>query len=238
MHPLTRDRINENNHLKKFDGAPSPEYASGKWYGQIECYVRMNANQYGEPVYRLDSDGLYHWGYNSQDYTRFSVTDSFTLGIEQAGRVLGSKYIDAEVSYPNPGMAIFFAAYNLYWSSEYWPTGFNPSQGLNVSIDFFSWQNSDTTNSHVDNIRIQIISSKSSAPAVLYSTYFEAASPSADWGYCHNQWALQTNLQEIPLTDATVYLLLGFRDAWSWDWNQKVKVYPTVILFKYTWSDW
>ena len=157
MHNLTRQIINDHNHLKKFDGAPSPEYFSGKWYGQIECYVRMNANQYTEPVYRLDANGLYHWGYDSQDYTRFTITDDFTMGIEQPGRVLGSKYIDAEVSYPNPAMAMFFAAYKLYWSSEYWPTGFNPSQGLNVVIDFLSWQSSDTTNSHVDNIRIQII---------------------------------------------------------------------------------
>lgn len=238
MHTLTAQKINENNHLRKFDGAPAPEYTSGKWYGQIECHVVMNANHYGEPVYRLDSDGLYHWGYNSQNYKRFSVTDSFVSGIEQSGRVLSSKEIDAEVSYPNPGMGCFYAAYKLYWSSSHWPTGFSPSQGIKLYVVYWSWQDSDTTSSSVDNVIMVIISSRSSTPSQYYSASFEAASPTGGWKYCHNQWVIQDDMKDINLTDSTVYLLLGFRDAWSADYHQKLKVHPIWILFAYTWNSW
>ena len=238
MHTLTRQKINGNNHLKKFDGAPAPEYYAGNWYGQIECYVQMNANHYSEPVYRLDSDGLYHWGYNSQDYRRFSVTDDFVLGVEEIGTVLSTKYVDADVSLLGYWKTEFYAAYKLYWSSNHWPTGFNPSQGIKLEVDFWSWENCDDTISTVDNVKIQVISDRSSTPSVLYTVFFEANSPSDDWKKCHDCWAMQTCMRDIDLTDSEVYLLFGFRDAWDRDYHQELKIHPGYIKFKYTWSDW
>ena len=238
MHSLTRQIINENNHLKKFDGAPAPEYTSGKWYGQIECYVLMNANAPKDSAYRLDSDGKYHWGYNSQDYTRFSITDDFVYNVEESGRVLCTKHLEAEISYPNPGKASFYVAYKLYWYSTYWPTGFSPSQGMDLDVDYWIWQNSETTASSVDNVRMVVISSRSSSPSQYYFAWFEAASPSTGWFYCHGQWAVQNKMRNIYLTDSTVYLLLGFRDAWSADWEQELQLHPTWIRFTYSWNSW
>ena len=48
----------------------------------IPCHVLMNANTPKDSVYKLDSDGEYHWGYNNQDYKKFSITDDFIYDVE------------------------------------------------------------------------------------------------------------------------------------------------------------
>ncbi len=240
MHTYTQQRITEHNHLQKFDGAPYPMFLSNLWYGQRFCYVLMNANQPSEPVLKLKLDGLYHWGYNSYYYDRFSVTDSFDLGVEPPGgqRAIITKHIDADCSYPDPGFAGFYVAYKLYWESDYWPSGFDPAQGMKLNVRYWSWQDSGTTNSVVDNVRMRVISHRSGVPAEYYFATFEANSPSGGWKNCHQQWAEQDALQNIDLSDSTVYLLLGFYDAWSADWEQELKVYPTLMRFRYEWNGW
>lgn len=52
----------------------------------IPCHVLMNANTPKDSVYKLDSDGEYHWGYNNQDYKKFSITDDFIYDVDESYR--------------------------------------------------------------------------------------------------------------------------------------------------------
>ena len=105
-----------------------------------------------------------------------------------------------------------------------------------MDMHYLIWQNSETIASSVDNVRMVIISSRPSSSSQNYFAWFEAASPSTGWFYCHGQWAVQNKMRNIYLTDSTVYLLLGFRDALSADWEQELQLHPTIIKFSYSWN--
>jgi len=240
MHTLTRQLINGNYHLRKFDGALPPEYTSSMWYGQKDCYVNMGANQPTSPVYVLSSDGYYRWTYNSQHYDRFTVTNSYDLDVEQDDRYLSSKKVSANIDYYGSGSGAFYVGYQFYWLSTYYPTGFSPSQGLDFSMRFWLYEEASSTISSVDNVQIRIVSHQSSIPQVYYTAGFKASSPPSPWLFCHNTWAEQRlDEQNGPtLYDSTVYVLFGVYDAWTYDWSQNIKVHPVDFTFKYTLSSW
>ncbi|MHA2015831.1 MAG: hypothetical protein ACTSUH_08820, partial [Candidatus Thorarchaeota archaeon] len=249
MHPLTRERVSSLLSRVKFDGAPAPKSNGTHLFGQRQCHVIFNANARTWAVYRLDSDGMYHWGYNSGDYLRFSVSDSYDyVEPELQGatdRKVWTKHVQGDIKYPNPGKAEFYIAYELYWTSDHYPSGYDPaSQGLIMSFEYVAWQDSGTTNSHVDNIRMRVISGRVASPLHYYFKWFDAASPSSGWAYCHGDWATQPDPLCYPsptsvyLTDAEVCLLLGFRDAWSYDWQQELKVHLRAVDFRYWWETW
>ncbi len=230
----------------KFDGAPAPKDSGGHSYGQRTCYVWFGARTRYCPVYRLDSDGEYHWGYSSADYDRFSITDYFALGIDDGkddwgpDRRVWTEHLQGEISYPNPGKAEFYIAYELSWSVEHYPTGYDPAtHGLTLVFEYTVWHGSETTSSTVDNVKMRIVSGKTASPQVYYYAWFEAASPGNGWVYCHQKWAVEPlNPARTTLSDSKVYLLIGFRDAWDADWQQGLKVYLRSAEFMYNWETW
>ena len=237
MHTLTRQLINGNYHLRKFDGAPAPEYTSSMWYGQTECYVSMGANQPTSPVYVLSSDGYYRWTYNSQHYDRFTVANSYDVGVEQSGRYLSSKEVSANIDYYGSGSGAFYVGYQFYWLSTYYPTGFWPTQGLGFTMTFWLYEGASSTISTVDNVQIKIVSHQSSIPQVYYTAGFKASAPPSGWLPCHNTWAYQEP-SGVTLYDSTEYILFGVYDAWTADWSQNIKVHPAYFTFIYSLSSW
>ena len=237
MHTLTRELINDNYHLRKFDGAPPPELISSDWYGQKDCYVMMGANQPTSPVYVLSSNGFYRWYYDSQDYDRFTITNEYDIGIEGPNRYLSSKKVSANIDYYGAGTGAFFIAYEFYWTSAHYPTGFLPSQGLDFYASFWLREGASSTISSVDNVQFRIVSSMSPSPVILHSEGFKASSPTQGWNPCHNTWAYQ-QFDGPTLYDPMVYILFGVYDAWTYDWSQNIKVHPDYFRFEYDLENW
>ncbi|MCK4567417.1 MAG: hypothetical protein KAU48_08915 [Candidatus Thorarchaeota archaeon] len=237
MHTLTRELINDNYHLRKFDGAPPPEFRISVWYGQKDCYVMMGANQPTSPVYVLSSDGYYRWSYYSQHYDRFTITNEYDSGIEQTGRTLPSKKVSANIDYQGAGTGAFFIGYQFYWTSTHHPTGFSPSQGLDFYANFWLREGASNTISTVDNFYFRIVSDMLSIPVIYYNIGFKASSPPSGWNPCHNTWATQSFVGPT-LYDSTVYILFGVYDAWSTDWKQNIKVHPDYFRFEYDLPSW
>jgi len=243
MHDFTRDRINEFYHCYKFDGAayPQEDISSGKWYGQTKLEAWFSKNQNIAHVYRLDSDGLYKWDYDPSDYTRFLLAESYGASPEQEGRYISTNYISAEILYPNPGRAYFFMAYEIYWSSDYWPSQWDEIMGFKLKSYIWMYQSSGTTGSSVDYVRSWLISDQSSNPVLYYSGWFKASDSnigsSGNWEDCHKTWGLQT-ITVNQLTDTSLWFLFGFRDAWSADWSQVLHTHPKSFQLTFDYKTW
>ena len=243
MHDFTRDRINEFYHCYKFDGAayPQEDISSGKWYGQTKLEAWFSKNQNIAHVYRLDSDGLYKWDYDPSDYTRFLLAESYGASPEQEGRYISTNYISAEILYPNPGRAYFFMAYEIYWSSDYWPSQWDEIMGFKLKSYIWMYQSSGTTGSSVDYVRSWLISDQSSNPVLYYSGWFKASDSnigsSGNWEDCHKTWGLQT-ITINQLTDTSLWFLFGFRDAWSADWSQVLHTHPKSFQLTFDYKTW
>ncbi len=243
MHDFTRDRIDEYYHTSKFDGAAYPQYDSQiqDWYGQTDCHAWFGHNQDTTPVYRLDSDGLYRWDYGSGHYTRFTITDLAWVSPEKSSLKVSTKRVDAEISYPNPGKAYFFVAYEISWLSDYWPSGWNPSSEFKLTTFCWIYQSSDRYGSTVDNVRIRVCSDSSSNPTLYYNAWFKASNPDVGtpgvWEDCHKTWGKQ-KIEIIPMNDTSIWYLFGFRDAWSADWHQKIYTHPISFEIEFEHTIW
>ena len=241
MHDLTRDRINEFYHCYKFDGAAYPQYISNIFYGQVECRALFGPNQEDSPIYQLRSDGLFRWTYNPSDYTRFIITDVAMASPENDGRSISSKYVNAEISYPDPGKARFFVAYELAWESKYWPSSWTPSNTYRLDLIFWMLQYSSTTGSTVDNVQICVLSEQSSSPMIYYSGWFKSSDPTTgspgSWVFCYNIWGKQ----KVALSnqdDTSIWILFGISDVWVADWYQKIWVHPIGMVMVYDYISW
>ncbi len=189
------------------------------------------------PAYVLSSNGYYRWSYNSQEYDRFTITNEYDPDLSDPCRTLSSKKVSANIDYYGAGTGAFFIAYEFYWTSAHYPTGFSLANGLLFSTSFWLREGASSTISSVDNFYFRIISSMITSPQILYNIGFKASSPPSGWIPCHNTWAEQT-YSGLTLSDSAVYILFGVYDAWTYDWSQNIKVHPEYFKFKYDLSSW
>ncbi len=189
------------------------------------------------PAYVLSSNGYYRWSYNSQEYDRFTITNEYDPDLSDPCRTLSSKKVSANIDYYGAGTGAFFIAYEFYWTSAHYPTGFSLANGLLFSTSFWIREGASSTISTVDNVQFRIISSMITSPQILYNIGFKASSPPSGWIPCHNTWAEQT-YSGLTLSDSAVYILFGVYDAWTYDWSQNIKVHPDYFRFEYDLSSW
>ncbi len=238
MNPQVETEINGEGHLRQYNGAAPPTSVGG--YGQWRCYVPFGLETPQYQIYRLTSSSSYVQGDGGSLFQRFNVIEGH-LG-SPSNTWWRVTEVDANINWPNT--AYFYVSYRLQWSSDHWPTGFSPANGMDFWYDFTAWHYTKQIISSVTNVDIKIISGCTGTVTTYYSRNFLSNNPQPGYGedfeVCYKQWGNIKRWDPINIADADgdVYFLVGFRDAWSYDWIQRLDVHPNFMQFHYNLGTW
>ncbi|MGY5862571.1 MAG: hypothetical protein RTU09_09410 [Candidatus Thorarchaeota archaeon] len=224
MSPQTSSTIWQSKNLLQFSGAAVPYTYYGPKHGQWICHVSFTFTAPNSPAQYIDNypgqggPGMY-WGYSTW-YQRFWVTS-----------IRGGLHVDANIDYSSYGKSYFFAGYWLRWTEEHWPSGFSPFvTPLGLFFDCEVKECASISSHYVTNFRVWIADSDEIDPYFHKQWTFYGDTDDFHW-----EWAWiddQTGTEDM-FYDANVFLLFGFRDAWSADWGQDVYVKPWLMQLYY-----
>ena len=224
MSPQTSSTIWQSKNLLQFSGAAFPYTHYGTKHGQWICHVSFTFTRPCGQAQYLDNypghggPGMY-WGYSTW-YERFGITS-----------IRGGVHVDADIDYYNYGKSFFFASYELHWRQEHWPSNFNPGMASIGLFTRYEVKECASTSSHsVTNFRVWIADEFRINP-----TFYMMRIRYGDTEGFHLQWAWWDEITTPGelFDDGRVYLLFGFRDAWSHDWSQDVYVKPWLMQLYY-----
>ena len=237
INPQVEAEINGEGHLRKYNGAAPPSGSYGQWL----CYVPFGLETPQYQIYRLTSSPSYVQGDGGSLFTRFNVIEGHLGSPDPVPTWWRVTEVDANIVYPNS--AYFFVAYHLQWTSDHWPTGFSPANGMYFWYDVALYHFTQQIISSVTNIQIRINSGLTGTVTNYYSRNFLSNDPQSGSGEditeCYKAWG-HASISPINFADAdgNVYFLVGFYDIWSADWSQRLDVHPQFMQFHYVFDTW
>jgi len=239
MNPQVETEINGEGHLRQYNGAAPPSGLYG--YGQWRCYAPFGLETPQYQIYRLSSSSSYVQGNGGSLFTRFNVIEGHLGSPDPVPTWWRVTEVDANIVYPN--VAYFYVAYHMQWSSDHWPTGFSPANGMDFWYDIELYHYAKQIISSVTNVDIKINSGLTGTVTNYYSRNFLSNNPQSGSGEditnCYRQWGhARINPINIADADGNVYFLVGFYDCWSYDWLQRLDVHPQFMQFEYNLGTW